>query len=266
MKMLRAAKISLLLFLFFMVVLSSFNQLSAITAKGNVTGCVYDRDGITPFEGAVVKVKNIASGELYESSRSGGDGAYMIENVEAGAYLVGVESPDGAYNAHGLVGLMIQDDVMAEMSFSLRPYEQEVAKAIREVYLEQKTRGEAMVAEVLDYDSKIGMAKIVMKKGLLKMNDRIHTRGRKTDFYQDLLLIKQEGNIVKLILEGQHADILLRHKTLPSDEIYVGSKIRVLPLFLAPEGEAAIISRNRSVMQDMMTILDEPIAASPFKK
>jgi hypothetical protein len=266
MKVPRAAKILKFLLLFFMVVLSPFDLLSAIAAKGNIAGYVYDRDGMTPLEGAVVKAKNIVSGVVYESRKSNGDGAYLLENVEGGAYLVGVESPDGAYNSHGLVGLIIQGDVRAEMSFSLRPYEHEVATAIHDVYLGQKLRGEAMVAKVLNYDSQTGMAKIVMTKGLLKMNDRIHTYGRKTDFSQDLLFISREKKPVNIIFEGQNADILLKHKASPDDEIYVISKRRVLPLFLTPQGEAAIISRNMSIMQDMMTVLDEPIAASPFIK
>jgi len=266
MKVPMAAQIPVSFVLFFTLLLSPIHLLSVNATKRDLTGHVYDRDGTTALEGVVVKAKNIVSGMLYESSKSGGDGAYLIENMEGGAYLVGVESPDGVYNTHGLIGLRIQEDTVAEMSFSLRPYEQKVASAIHDVYQEQKLKGEALVGRVLDYNPKTGIAKIAVTKGLLMMNDRIHTQGRKTDFYQDLLLLRKEGNPVKIVLAGQDADILLKQKTSPDDGIYVVSKRRVLPLFLGPDGVATIVSRNSSVMQDVVTVLDEPIAASPFKK
>ena len=88
-------------------------------AKGNIVGFVYDMDGTTPLEGAVVKVKNISTDVVYESTKSDILGIFKIKGLENGIYLYGVMTPNGDFNSDGLVGIRIQGNETAKMSISL---------------------------------------------------------------------------------------------------------------------------------------------------
>jgi len=76
-----------------------------VPAKGNLLGFVYGQDGTTPLPGAVVMVKNISSGRVYESSASDGLGIFKVQGLETGLYALGVTSPKGSFNSPDLIGV-----------------------------------------------------------------------------------------------------------------------------------------------------------------
>ncbi len=91
--------------------------------EGNLIGFVFLKDGTTPVEGAVVKLKNVSTGTVYESSKSDKMGILKTEGVEEGLYIVGISTKEGNFNVGNLVG--IKADETAKVSFSLKPEGQE---------------------------------------------------------------------------------------------------------------------------------------------
>ena len=59
---------------------------SETPTKGNVLGFIYGSDGATPIEGAILKVVNISTGSVYESTISNNNGELTISEVETGIY------------------------------------------------------------------------------------------------------------------------------------------------------------------------------------
>lgn len=91
--------------------------------RGNIVGYVYGPDNTTPVEGAVVKLRNLSTGSLYESMAADHRGMVAFEGVDEGLYLVGITTARGDFNIENLIG--IKPDRTARISFGLRPQEQE---------------------------------------------------------------------------------------------------------------------------------------------
>lgn len=217
-------------------------------AKGNIIGFVYDEDGTTPLENAVVKVKNISTGTIYESSKSDPNGVFAIQGVETGVYLYGVLTPQGEFSSENFFGVRVNEGDTAKLSISLTPYEQKVASAIQEVYKEQSISGEALVGTVIDYNFDAKTAEVLIVKGLLQLNDRIHAKGKATDFYQDVEELKLGHSPVKKIFAGQTANCKMKNSVKNGDLVYVVCKRGLLPLFLKPLGLASIIAGSAGIV------------------
>jgi len=149
--MIKSGKSNLILISVMVLLLCFPAFLRSESAKGNIIGFVYGQDGTTPLEGAVVKVKNIATGTVYESSKSDTNGVFTIVGIESGVYLYGVLTPQGEFNSENYFGLRVSEGETAKLSIALTPYEQKVAAAIQAVYSEQAESGEALVGTVIDY-------------------------------------------------------------------------------------------------------------------
>lgn len=87
--------------------------------KGNLIGFVYDKDGTTPVEGAIVKLKNVSSGSIYESSKADKLGVFKIEGIDEGLYVVGINSKEGSFNVENFIGIKANET--AKVSFALKP-------------------------------------------------------------------------------------------------------------------------------------------------
>lgn len=70
---------------------------------GNLTGFIYEEDEKTPVENAVVKIRNITTGEEFSSEPTNELGVYKIENIPIGVYLIGVVVDKEKYNINMMV-------------------------------------------------------------------------------------------------------------------------------------------------------------------
>jgi hypothetical protein len=235
------------------------------TTKGNVIGFLYAKDGTTPLEGAVVKFKNLASGTVFESSRSDSFGVFKLQGVERGVYTYGVVTADGEFNADGPVGLNVGENEIAKLSIALDPYEEGVAEGISEISQEQGKSGEALVGMIADYNPGTRMAQIQVVKGVLQVNDRIHTKGKSTNFYQDVDLLLVGVGKTKRVLKGQTGSLQLAQNAQAGDMIYVVPGKKAFPIFLIPLGVAAVIGGNETVTYGIVKVKDQADPASPIK-
>lgn len=229
-----------------------------VPAKGNLLGFVYGQDGTTPLPGAVVMVKNISSGKVYESNASDGLGIFKVQGLDTGLYALGVTSPKGTFNSTDLVGVAANET--AKIAIALTPYEKDVQEAIQPVNKDQQEEGESRVGHVVVYTSGGNQAEVFIERGLLQHTDRIHVKGVNTDFYQDAKGLLFQGAAVKKLLAGQNGMISVSKPCEPGDIVYVVCKRGIPPFFLAPLGIAAVVAGSA-----VLTPGGDEQTASPFK-
>ena len=93
--------------------------------KGNLIGFVYDKDEITPLEGAIFKLKNISSGVIYKSNKTDKLGAFKIEGIDEGLYVASISLKEGDFNVKGLTGIKAGET--AKIFIALKPIVQKGA-------------------------------------------------------------------------------------------------------------------------------------------
>lgn len=166
--MLKAVKYNTAVFflIFSLIVFYSPHYLkSQPIRKGNLIGFVYEKDGTTPVQGAVVKLKNISTGTVYESSQSDELGMLKSEGINEGLYIVGIITKNGNFNGVNLIGIKAAET--AKVSFALKPEGQEEEKAPK-----SKPRGLAKF-----FLSPVGIAIIVAASsaiiyGVVKLSEK----------------------------------------------------------------------------------------------
>ena len=225
-------------------------------SKGSILGFVYDEDGTTPLEGAVVEFKNITTGAVYESSKSDDLGVFKIEGVERGLYIYGVKTAQGDFNSDGPLGVRIRGNETAKLSISLTPYDEKVRSAIEEVYREQEMEGKSVVGRTVNYNPDTRIAEVVIMKGLLQVDDKIYAKGEHTDFYQDVNFLGSEGSFVEGIFAGQSASLAVKNRVEIGDLIYKVAKSGVLPLFSRPSGVASVVAGSSEIVGGVTVLCD----------
>jgi hypothetical protein len=86
--------------------------------KGNLIGFVFEKDGTTPVEGAIVTLRNISTGTVYESSKSDKLGILKTEGVEEGLYIAGISTKKGNFNVDNPIGIEAAETT--KVSFALK--------------------------------------------------------------------------------------------------------------------------------------------------
>lgn len=231
--------------------------------KGNVIGFLYDRDGTTPLEGAVVKFKSLTSGTIYESTKSDTYGIFKIQGIESGIYTYGVATGQGEFNADNIVGLKVSENETAKLSISVNPYEKDVAAAVSEIYQNQESNGETLVGTIAEFNPNTRLAQVQIVQGMLRLKDRIHAKGKSTNFYQDVGTLMVGSSAAGRVLKGQTAGVRLERDAKAGDLVYVVSDKKLFPIFLAPLGVAAVIGANEAVTFGIIKVKDqqEPVSA-----
>ena len=233
--------------------------------KGNIVGFLYGQDGSSPLEGGVVKLRNLMSGATYLSTRSDSYGIFRVEGVDSGFYTYGVLTGQGDFNAENIVGLKVNPNETAKVLIALSAYEKEVAAAVGEVTKEQEIRGESLVGLIAAFDPASKMGVVQVTKGLLRPKDRIHAKGKATDFYQEVGDLIVGTTPTKRVLAGQTGALRLDREAHQGDLVYVVKDKRFSPLFLAPLGIATVIAGNSAVTYTYSKIKDKSQPASPYR-
>ena len=69
-------------------------------APGNLMGFVYGKDGKTPVRDAMVLIRRVDTGKVYQSKPTGELGTYRLLGIEAGTYVVGLKIKEKSYNVN----------------------------------------------------------------------------------------------------------------------------------------------------------------------
>ena len=239
----------------------------AEVSKGNILGFLYGEDGTTPVSGAVVKARNISTGNVYESSASDLNGVFKIQGIESGIYVYGVQTEAGEFNSDGMIGVKVGDNTTAKMAIAITPFEKKIKDDI-EAGLEANTiEGETLVGRIIDYDSESGFAEIYILQGMLSQKDKIHALGVETDFYQKVKDLSIGENQAKSSAIGETAKIKLENRASTGDFLYVVAEKGFALLAIVPVGVAALVGTSAAIKKvDNSSVKDIEAAASPYKK
>jgi hypothetical protein len=225
--------------------------------SGSIVGFVFGPDGTTPLEGAVVVAKNLATGKVYESTKSDSVGLFKLPEIEKGIYIYGVRTDQGEFNAGSPMGVTIEPNETAKLSISVSPLPKDAAASMPGVYEEQKIKGEALVGKVVSYSVQDKLSVVYVAKGFLEEGQRIHVKSARTNFYQDIKGIKGMAPGSKRVASGETGALPLAKQALPGDEIYLVRRTHA-PLFLAPLGVATIVAGSAGII----TAVTDPSAKS----
>jgi len=86
---------------------------------GSMTGFIFGEDKTTPVDGAVVKVRDVRTNQVYQSRPTETNGLYAVQNLPEGRYLVGVSDAKGDFNFDYEV--MVKGGETAKLALALVP-------------------------------------------------------------------------------------------------------------------------------------------------
>lgn len=111
--------ISVVLSAFTLLILpvEGFSRTDKPARGGSLVGFIYGSDMKTPVQNAVVKLRNVENGYEYYSTPTDSTGAYKIEQIKAGKYVLGITAPDGDYNFGYVVS--VKEGEVGKLSLAL---------------------------------------------------------------------------------------------------------------------------------------------------
>jgi len=132
----RSKFVAVVLIFSFILFYSPYLVAAKKDAKGNLIGFVYGEDKTTPLDGAVVKARNVLTGDVVQSTQTDNLGVVTMKGLNVGIYELVVSTTDGDFLVKHLVG--IKGDQTTKVSFSLQQAENEVE--MQQVQEEKKKR------------------------------------------------------------------------------------------------------------------------------
>jgi hypothetical protein len=263
------ARMTLSVFLAGAVLFSGLTALSPparaqAVERGNLVGQVFDRDGRTPVAGAVVRLRNITSGAIYESPAADGQGRFRIDLLAKGIYTYGISAAAGDFNSNELIGILANETT--KVSISLNPYESGVQTAVQEILREQADdpAGESRIGRVLRYDPATRQAEVFVERGLIQLRDQLRFRGARTNFAQDATSLVLGRDRVRRVMAGQSAWIDTVKPVETGDLVYVICHKGIAPFFLSPCGIAWVIAGSGAILAGIIEITEKE-SVSPSK-
>ncbi|MCJ7682598.1 MAG: carboxypeptidase-like regulatory domain-containing protein [Candidatus Aminicenantes bacterium] len=103
----------------FILFLTPVMQADSVEATSTLVGFIYAEDGVTPVEGAVFKISNVKTNQVYASGRTDELGIFKIDGIEQGMYLAGINTAELAYALPNVLGF--KGGETAKLSLALQP-------------------------------------------------------------------------------------------------------------------------------------------------
>jgi hypothetical protein len=94
-----------------------FSRSDKTTRGSALVGFIYASDMKTPVQNAVVKLRNVENGYEFFSTPTDATGAYKIEQLKEGKYVLGITATDGDYNFGYLVS--VKEGEIGKLSLAL---------------------------------------------------------------------------------------------------------------------------------------------------
>jgi len=251
------------LIILFLLVLSLSFAFGNDASEGNFIGYLHDVDGSSPLLGAVIKLKNIYTEELYTSNKADERGIVRIKGVNPGLYVYGVLTSNGNYNSDEVLG--ISGGKTAKVTVSLKNYNEKEVSAVKEISPDLRHKGEAFIGVVIDWFPDTNRADVEIIKGLLKKKDRIHVVGKETDFYQNAKDMLKEGVQVDTVFVNEIVSLQIEQTVKKGDLVLIVSKKGLSPLFPIAAGAALAVGTGFVAYNAKDCVCEDCPPCSPYK-
>lgn len=237
---------------------------------GTILGYVFEADGTTPVEGAVIRVVNTLTGTELESTTSDQRGTFQIAGIERGIYQYAVSTPRGVFAANSEFGVNLKGTDTAKMAINLADYEADSDIDIADMPAAEAIAGETFIGRIIWVDPESNVAEILVMQGALETNDKVHALGETTDFYEKIKNMEVGEFVEPAAVPGETAFVEFSNPVQIGDAIYVAAAGAPLAFLLPLVGVAAVGAGTAGVYEDPRNIqtknyFEERIqAVSPF--
>lgn len=111
----------LAMFTLSLMILCTLPTTMAAAGSGNLKGFIYKKDGKTPLWGVQVLLKDVDTGQVFESNVTDALGDYKLRDVPSGLYQVLLLAKDKAYKVKKIDFLVrVFEGKTSTISFSLK--------------------------------------------------------------------------------------------------------------------------------------------------
>lgn len=254
----------------FIIFYSPHLSLAQAVAQGSLSGFIYTEDGVTPLEGAVVKIRNIVDGTIYESTKSDSEGAFKIEGIKEGLYSAGISTAAGDFNFENLIGVRAGE--LAKISLALVPSGAQTVTSPEEKTTPLQAGSEVtapteavFLGKVVNYKPETQEVSIYIEEGMMQVGDQLIFRGTETDFTQNVKSIRVELVNVEKAIAGQTPDVKVGESAEVGDFVYLRLRRRAF-FFFTPIGVATVLAATAGVVYGVVKLTEKEEEVSAFKK
>jgi hypothetical protein len=212
---------------------------SETNAKCNVLGYIFGPDGTTPYEGAVMKVVNIGTGAVYESTASNSNGVLKLSGLETGFYEYAVTTKEGTFVSERNFGLIVGDNETEKIAISVNSVSKKAKSEPMGFPEPEEIEGAPYIGRVIGIDMASKVAEVYIVRGMVKRNDKVRIKGAETNFGMKVKELNKDGDNVGSLLAGETGVMALKQNAAIGDAIYLVADKGILPLLLGAAGLTA---------------------------
>ncbi len=245
--------------------------------KGDLTGYLYEQDGTSPVQGAVVKLRNVSTDEVFESTVSDSSGEFTVTGLASGHYDYAVSSAEGHFVGVKIFGFKASENDKELISITLNSFNKGKVALPKAFPPPQAIEGASYIGRVLSYDQKTNLAEVFIEEGMLRRKDALRILGEKTDFDMKVDKLFSEKNKVDYLSEGDTGYLEVNKSAMEGDALYLSKDKGLLPLLLVFAGTAAssagsviigaaeTTAGTKGIVFDIPDLKEECEPASPFR-
>jgi len=248
---------------------------SGQVVKGSLTGYLFEQDGTAPVEGAVIKLRNVSTDEVFESTVSDGSGVFTVSGLTSGFYDYVVSNAEGNFVGVRIFGFKASEDGKEIISITLKSFNKE-KKAIPKAFPPpRQIKDASYIGRVLSFDPKTDRAEVFIEDGMLRKKDLVKILGEKTDFEMKVDSLYSDKNKVDYLSEGNTGYLGVKKTVMEGDALYLSKDKGLLPMLLIfaasaassagtiVAGAAETRAGTKGIIFDIPDLKEECEAASP---
>jgi hypothetical protein len=250
---------------------------SGKNARGNLTGYLFEQDGTAPVEGAVVKLRNVSTDEVFESTVSDSSGVFTVSGLTSGYYDYAVSSFEGNFVGVRIFGFKASENEKETISITLKSFNKEKKAVPKEFPPPQPIKDATYIGRVLSFDPKTDRAEVFIEEGMLRKKDLVRILGKETDFDMKVNTLYSDKNKVDYLSEGDTGYLEVKKKVAEGDALYLSKDKGLLPMLLifaataassagsVVIGAAETTAGTKGIVFDIPDLKEECEPTSPFR-